>query len=151
LAAYWRFVPPQQHPERIETRHLVLTCTDGSIAGMLDYHKEDVRPEWSFMTIDKNLSTGNPTLDIMRAVLGINEPLLGTLRAVNDGVVRPLEGMMETIKAGQEEGWDQAKMSYELLKGLPYQVRLETIATMPQELRDAVYSMPEEMRRELGI
>lgn len=83
LQAYRELIPPADHRDRIETRNLLLASRDASIMRMLHY-RDETEDEWTFMAIAPNMYTGDSTIDAMRAALGLNEPFVGSLRAIND-------------------------------------------------------------------
>lgn len=147
--AYWAVAPPMNHPERIETRHLILVSADGAVEGLLDY-RDDTASEWSHMDLEPNAISGNATIDLMRGALGCNEPVIGALRAINDTVIKPIQAAADKLtEAG--EPWDVHRISYEFLKALPHHVRVQTVAALPPEIRAQIDAMPEDLRRDLGI
>lgn len=165
LRAYWRLVPPSEHPEKVEIRHLLFASTDGEVLGLTAHNDTDGTKEWAFLTGDQKCPTGDRTVDAARAVLGLNEPLK---QRVLNSVRKPspssgglsdlaqfneqLQNLLGTLQAVVDGRLTPPQATLQLFYSMPEQTRIEMIREMPESIRAEFRELlPEEERKKYGL
>jgi hypothetical protein len=150
--AYWRLMPPAEHPDRLETRSLLFTSKDGSVLSMLAFRDGKVATKWSEMKPEQDAPSGNALIDMMLAILGHNATLMNTLNNVNEQIVKPLLDLGKVLERGADEGWSASQISVEILRSVPPEIRKNMIDTMPPEVREQMMQdLTPEQLREFGL
>lgn len=148
--ALWRSTPPDQHPQRVEIRHLLLVCQDGEVLGLTVSHETVPSIRWARMDSNMPSPTGNRVIDGCRAVLGLNKDLVK--RVEEFGQLKSLLEITKTLEKAMSGDYSEDELTRELFLSLPDSMKSQVVADMPEEVKDVVRGvLSEEERRRYGL
>lgn len=169
LRSYWRLVPPSEHPEKVEIRHLLFASSDGEVIGLTARRDSEGTREWAALTADQTCPTGDRTVDAARALLGINDALkqrvMATLRKQPNtsgpmiGMVPGLSGLneqLQSILGTLQEVLDgkitAPEATLQLFHSMPEEQRVQMLADMPEFIKDEFRNLlSDEERKKYGL
>lgn len=167
MYAYWRLVPPSEHPEKINVRQLVLAARDGAVVALKHWDEADDAHEWALMDADTASPVGVELVDAARAVVGLNDrmaQIIQKAKALGESAIEPevtaqsstkrealakINDIVTRVLAHEITPEDGQR---ELFRAMPDDVREEMLSDMPQELKDAfARHLSDEERRRYGL
>lgn len=161
LRSYWRLVPPSEHKERVEIRHVLLVSVDGEVIGLTARHDFDETKEWASLTADQKCPTGDRTVDAARALLGLNDELVERVRAsfgsASDddsplSTLTQLKKVLDTMKDVMDGKMTSREASVALFHAMPEEARIQMIRDMPEQIKDTFReALSEEERKKYGL
>lgn len=149
LRSYWRLVPPSEHPERVEIRHLLFASCDGEVIGLTAHRDTDNTKDWAALAAGQK---GDSIVDAARSFLGnrndspaaaVAEPLdaIGQLQTVLDCIQGVLEGRLSNEDA-----------TVRIFESMPEDQRRQMLADMPDFIKDEFRkALPEHLRKKYGL
>lgn len=170
LRSYWRLVPPDEHPEKVEIRHLLFASNDGEVIGLTSRHDTDSTKEWASLTSADPCPTGDRTVDAARALLGLNEPLKNRVLTTRQqpqaetasvnlaGLNLPPEisermnAILNTVQAVLEGKMSGRDATLALFHSIPEEDRVEMLRDMPASIKAEFRELlSEEERKKYGL
>lgn len=171
LRAYWRLMPPSEHPDKVELRQLLLVSADGEVLGLTT--KNDSGKEWARIGPETVSPVGDAVVDSARALFGLHDTLKDRVSRRNqpkrggDPFPMPdLEGMpdeikesflrvkaiLETVADVMDGSLSPTEASLKVFLALDEPSRREMLAGMPPTLVEQLaQAMPEELRKQYGL
>lgn len=159
LRSYWRLVPPSEHPERVEIRHLLFASKDGEVIGLTSHHDAEGTKEWAALTVEQKCPTGDSTVDAARAFLGLNDSLKGRVSAAIGSPVDharasldTLKDILDTMKDVIDGKMTQQEATIKIMESMPEDQRRQMVNDMPDFIKDEFRKqLPEELRKKYGL
>lgn len=167
LRSYWRLVPPSEHPEKVEVRHLLFASADGEVIGLTARRDTEGTKEWAALTADQACPTGDRTVDAARALLGLNAALkqrvLSTIRkpsaptmigmaTTGAGLAEQLQQLLGTLQDVVDGNMSPPEATLKLFHAMPEEQRLSMLADMPDFIKaEFKHLLTEEERNKYGL
>lgn len=163
LRSYWRLVPPNEHPEKVEIRHVLFAARDGEVIGLTARRDTEGTKEWAALTADHKCPTGDRTIDAARALLGLNDALkqrvLNSVRRPQRsgspmvvGGLESLQSVLNTLQEVVEGNMSAPEATLKLFYSLPEENRIQMIADMPDFIKEEFKGLlPEDDRKKYGL
>lgn len=152
LRAYWRLVPPSEHPEKVEIRHLLFAANDGDVIGLTSRRDTEGTKEWASLSIEQACPTGDRTVDAARALLGLNDALkqrvlatlgnkprgdslTGPMASLND-LNSQLQNILGTLQEVIDGNLTAPEATLKMFYGMPEEQRFAMLADMPDSIKE---------------
>lgn len=162
LRSYWRLVPPSEHPEKVEIRHLLFVSRDGEVVGLTSRRDTDRTKEWATLTAEQACPTGDRTVDAARALLGVNDMLkqrvLSTIKKPTTSAIGTVPGlgqiqdMLGTLQDVLEGRLTPPQATLRMFYAMPEEQRMQLLADMPDIVKDEFRALlTDEERKRYGL
>jgi hypothetical protein len=151
LKAYWGLYPPVDHPQRVSTRNMLLTCGDGEVIGLTTRQDNAEATAWAHLDGAESSPTGHETIDMTRAILGLFPALMDRLKN-NGSHTRTVQAVLDAVDGAISGRLNEGEAMMAMLEALPDDRRAELFASMPEGLRHTLRStLTDEQARRFGL
>lgn len=133
LGAYGAIIGPQGHPDHGNLRSVMAVFRDGEVI-KTEHYDTGVKTFNAMTEHPLTGAVGDQLVDHMRSVLGINTFEANPLHRISAMFSGSTE-IQEILATAQREGWPSVRLSAEIYKHAPEDLKQELARTMPDDVR----------------